>query len=170
MRHPYKLMGAIIVVIVALFFSDSAFSRKILEREITTIEGDLYFKLIDFGSLYGSSEEGKERYRSMIDSLKNLSVIADTERMLLELNDFLVENELIDKPYFYLRVESSRIMPVYINEQDFSKISKYKNWDLVDKGKKVRLILEGKLLEHDVFFADRIVAIAEIDGETHWRK
>ena len=102
----------------------------------TLIQGDLYFKLISFGSLFGVSDDLRTKYYSMIDSIKQLDSIPQQDKELIEIHKILTDNKLIDKPYFHLKVDSVQIMTVYLDEKEFTEISKFNRQELINEGKK----------------------------------
>ena len=136
----------------------------------TLIQGDLYFKLISFGSLYGASDDLRTKYNSMIDSIKKLDSIPQQDKGLIEIHNILTENKLIDKPYFHLKVDSIQIITVYLDEKEFPEISKFNRQELINEGKKIRLSLQGKMICNDIFYANKVHRLDKIDGKTYWRK
>ncbi|KXX69453.1 hypothetical protein AVL50_19065 [Flammeovirga sp. SJP92] len=136
----------------------------------TLIQGDLYFKLISFGSLYGVPDDLKTKYISMIDSIKQLDSIPQQDKEVIETHNILTENELIDKPYFHLKVDSVEIITVYLDETEFAEISKFNRQELINEGKKIKLSLQGKMIRNDIFYANEIHRLDKIDGKTYWRK
>lgn len=136
----------------------------------TVIQGDLYFKLISFGSLYGVSDMLRTKYNSMIDSIKQLDSVPQQDIELIKIHDILTNNGLIDKPYLHLKVDSTQIMTVYLDEEEFKEISKLKRQELINEGKKIRLKLLGREIRNEIFYASEITELDKIDGKTYWRK
>ena len=134
------------------------------------IEGDLYFKLISIGSFYNIPKEKKDEFLLKIDSLKQDKSISNQEKELVEMIELLTKHELIDKPYFHLKTDSTRITTVYLTQVDYNKIQQLDRQELINSGKKIKLKLLGEKISENVFYAHEILEINKIDGKTYWRK
>jgi len=134
------------------------------------VEGDLYFKLISLGSFYNVPNDKKKEFLAQIDSLRQCKSIAKQEKQLVEMVDLLTKNELIDKPFFHLKLDSSRVITVYLNQTDFDKISIFNRQELINEGMKISLKISGEEISDNVFHLHKILDINKIEGKTFWRK
>ncbi|HTO16421.1 MAG TPA: hypothetical protein VLZ83_11660 [Edaphocola sp.] len=140
------------------------------EKQKVEIEGDLYFKLINLGSFYNVPMEKKNEFLQQIDSLRKNESISKQDSELVEVVDLLIEHNLIDKPFFYIKLDSTKIMTAYINPSDYEKITIFNREELIDKGKKIKLNLLGKMISDDLFYVSNILKVTELDGKTYWKK
>ena len=134
------------------------------------IEGDLYFKLIRLGSFYNWPQNKKNEFLLKIDSLKQDESVSKEEKKFIEFIDILTKHDLFDKPYFNLRLDSTRIISVYLSTSDYNKIQKFDRQELINEGKKINIKIKGKEISKDIFFANRIIEINKVNGKTHWKK
>ena len=134
------------------------------------IEGDLFFKLISLGSFYNVPKDKKDEFLLKIDSLKQDTSISNQEKELVKMIDLLTKHDLIDKPYFHLKIDSTRITTVYLTQIDYNKIQQFDRQELINNEKKIQLKLLGEEISENIFYANKILEINEIDGKTYWRK
>lgn len=134
------------------------------EKKVETIEGDLYFKLIDFGSFYQSNDSFIHKFEEELE--KDL----DKNYYFIELISKLKKHGLIYKPFIRMRIDSSNFIAVYLDESEYSKVKDYKWTELVDEGKKIRISVTGKFVEGHMFDCSSINSIEKVDGVTYWDK
>jgi len=140
------------------------------DNEQEVIEGDLYFKLISLGSFYNVPSDKKNEFLLIIDSLKQKESISEQDKELVKMIDLLTENELIDKPFFHLKLDSTKVVTVYLNQVDYDEISQFERQKLINEGKKVKVKLLGEEISENIYFVNKVLNINKIDGKTYWRK
>lgn len=130
------------------------------------LKGDLYFKLIAFPSLYGSSETEIENFEKYLDSLKSNETASPQEKELVSYFKKLEELNLLKSPNIKVIDEKGEIRTVFLNENEFEKIEKYTIDYLRENNKKVTLEIEAKVLDTEIYYSDDIKTIQESNGET----
>jgi hypothetical protein len=137
-------------------------------------KGDLYFKLISFGSYYYADSISIKKCEQHLDSLMRLEDENMSADDLEFVNYFsaLKEQGLIDKPYFELKIDSA-IYTVYTSLPEFDKVKGFKRNDLTKANKKVQIELTGKVLsvgKANIISCSTIDKVKVVDGITYWRK
>ncbi|WP_027420757.1 hypothetical protein [Crocinitomix catalasitica] len=151
-------------------FSCSSWSNKKEEVAGELIQGELYFKLIDFGSYYGFSDDIIEEFENYVDSLTKVDVISDNDRYVRDFTEILKQNDLIYLPYFNLKVDSIHKVKVYLSEKEYKKIQQYNHQELINENQKVTIRLKGEYVHDDIVKCTEIISTDKVEGKTYWRK
>ena len=138
--------------------------------ETTNIEGELYFKLISLGSFYDVPDSIIQTFESNIDSLSGLETISEQDQQLIEMVKTLKENGLINKPFFHIKLDSTQIATVYVNEREYEEIKKFDRHSLITENKKVNISLKGRIVKDGIVECQEILSTEKVDGKTYWRK
>jgi len=157
-------MRKIIAIIMLTIFTVLSCKTK---TEI--IEGDLYFKLIDFGSFYGADKKQIEEFEKIIDSLRLTKLTSKNDQRFIEYYDNLKKYKLINYPCIKIKSDTI-IRQIYLAESEYEKVKDYKWSDLRTKKKRVNLRIEVQKFDEKIFFSDKIIDFKEIEGETYWKK
>ena len=134
------------------------------------ITGELYFKLIDFSSLYGVPDSTAQLFQNYIDSLAITPDISEQDSQFLAMVQLLKNHELLNKPTIHLRIDSTTIITAYLNEQDYELVKKFDRQELINENKKVEISLKGMNLGNNIFRSESITSTNIIDGKTYWKK
>jgi len=160
MRHFFTILT--ILVLCTACQSDN---KKI-------IEGDLYFKLIDFQRFY----DGPDSILVKIEtSVRNVSkdTLTEQDKKIYDLLKFMVDKRLLRKPFIRLRQDDGTIEMVFIDSTDYKQIKEYNHNDLVSEDKKIRVRAEVIEIKYDSLTAYKtikLISIDKIDGKTYWNK
>ncbi|MCE7991524.1 MAG: hypothetical protein HEP71_06065 [Roseivirga sp.] len=178
MRLNWNTVNLLILVILILLAVSGCDSNKAANQStLETIEGDLSFKLIDFGSFYPLADGLGNELMPYIDSLNNLpaETLSNGEKEFLGMVNVLEENDLLRLPSFLLRVDAVDYR-VYVNPEDYSRISQFNRNDLISEGEIVKIQLMGMKINmadekgFSIFRACEILSIKKSDGKTEWCK
>lgn len=137
-----------------------------------TIEGDLYFKLIDLTSFYGASDSELSKIETWIKTV-NKDSISDSEKKYYEFLKFMSDQQLLRKPLIRLRQDNGEIIMLFLEPEDYGKIKNYNYSDLVRDNQKIRIKAEVIELKHDsmrVYKILKLISADKIDGKTYWKK
>lgn len=147
------------------------------ENEI--IQGEIYIKLIDVHNLYGVYERQIEKINLVIDN-PNQNQLTSSEKELYKLYEILLNNDLINKPYFKLKLANGELINIYTTESEFTKLKT--ELDNFDKYKeKIMVKFEGsrisegvpnseEILRQSIYSANNIIFIEKTVGKTDWKK
>jgi hypothetical protein len=138
------------------------------QKEIT--KADLSFKLISWGSFYGAEPEQIEKFEKLFDSIRKNP---NAQKQDKELDNFflrLKEKGLFTSPYINLRIGNDSTLVVYLSETEYEKVKDFNHNDLQKRNKKVELELEIVKKDVDIYYAERILSLNEVDGKTYWKK
>lgn len=138
--------------------------------ETQAIEGELYFKLISLGSFYHVPDSTIKKFESMMDSLNNQENISEQDQKLIVTIKILKENDLIKKPFFHLKIDSTQIVTVYVSEEEYEKVKQFDRQKLINENKKVDVYLKGRIIEEGIVDCYEILSTEKVDGKTYWRK
>ena len=132
-------------------------------------KGDLYFKLIDFGSFYGADDKTIENFEKSFDSILWSKNAGKDELEIIRVFDILKANDLLKSPWINLKTESD-IKKVYLSESEYEKLKKFDRNKLITNNKKVELKIKVTELDSGIYYSDKISEIKLADGKTYWRK
>ena len=139
-------------------------------KQKETTKADLSFKLISWGSFYGAEPEQIEKFEKIFDSISKNS---NSKKQDKELNDFflrLKDNGLFTSPYINIRIGTDSSLVVYLAEAEYKKVKDFDRNDLLKRNKKVELELDIIKKDVDIYYAERIISVNEVDGQTYWKK
>lgn len=122
------------------------------------------------GSFYGAEPEQLEKFEKLFDSIRKNP---NAKKQDKELDDFFVRlnnKGLLTSPYINLRIGNDSTLVVYLSETEFKKVKDFNHNDLQKRNKKVELELEIVKKDVDIYYAERILSVNEIDGKTYLKK
>ncbi len=151
--------------------------QKASASDTMTIEGELSFKLIEFGSYYALADGLGDQVFDLVDSLETLpaSTLSEHEQDFLSIVNLLKDNGLLFLPSFNLATNQGNYR-VYLDTSEYNKVSPFKREDLVKENQKVKIRLKGQLIPTSLeeapplFRCSEILSIEKVPGKTHWRK
>ena len=109
-----------------------------------------------------------QKFESMIDSLSGLKFISEQDQQLIEMVAILKENELINKPFFHLKIDSTQIVTVYLDENEYEKRNKSDRQSLINENKNVRISLKVQIVDEGLVNCQEIMSTKKVDGKTYW--
>lgn len=130
-------------------------------------EGELYFKNVRLIPTEGFSKNEIDKIDKLI-SKKRIDINSNE----IELYDYfylLHKNNLLSKKNIYLKIDS-KIIQVFISDEEFLKIKKYKLKELINNHKKLKLKLKLSKISENIFYCNKIISVEEIEGITSWEK
>ena len=133
------------------------------KTEVKTLEGDLYFKLIDPYRVFDAPD-------SVLKKIEATSSLVNKDNEVLK---FMVEKRLLRKPFIRIIDDNGEIKIVFLNSADYEKIKDYNYNELIKENKKIRVRVEGLDLHHKslkVYETSKLIAIEKIDGKTQRKK
>jgi len=134
------------------------------------IQGELYFKFISLGSFHDFPDSSISKLESMIDSLSREKNLSEQDQKLLRTINILKDNKLIRKPYFQLKIDSTRFLTVYVSEEEYEKVKQFDRQELINENKKIDISLKGRIIEEGIVDCSEILSTKKVDGKTFWRK
>lgn len=137
-----------------------------------TVEGDLYFKLIDFQRFYDAPDSVLTKIET---SVKNVikDTLTEQDKKIYDLLEFMTDKQLLRKPFVRLRQDDGKIVMLFLDKMDYEKIKDYNHHDLVQDNKRIRINAEVSELKYDSLTAYeniKIISVDKIDGKTYWKK
>jgi len=135
-----------------------------------SIEGELYFKLIDFGQFKSLKNEDNISYIKYYDTLQNKNALSPKESELYQLITLMNSNHMSDYCNFYMISKSGEILLVFAEEEQFKKVRAYKLSDLQGINKKVVVTVRGQRLRENIIKATEITSLTLREGEAQWEK
>ena len=137
-----------------------------MEKEF---KGDLYFKLIDFESFYGTDEKIIERFEHTFDSIRYSKIARKEDLEVIRVFDILKANNLLKSPWINLKTESD-IIKIYLSESEYEKVKKFERNKLINTNQKVELEIKVTELDSGIYYSNKISEIKIVNGKTYWRK
>lgn len=132
------------------------------------IEGEIFIKLIDFGSLYGASDDFKSKIKENINNPPKED-ISQNDKSFSDFFKLLANHKLIDKPYFKMKLKNGLIVNIYTTENEYHKLLP-KLKDLNRDKEVIKIKIEAEKKEESIYFTDNIILIDKVKGITSWKK
>ncbi|MFM2226343.1 MAG: hypothetical protein RJA07_2545 [Bacteroidota bacterium] len=154
-----------ILAILALMSGCQTDNKKI-------VEGDLYFKLIDFQGFFDAPDSTLTKIETSINTV-NKDTLTERDKKIYALLQFMSDKELLRKPFIRLRQDDGEIIMVFLDTSDYNKIKDYNHNDLIRDNKKIRIKAEVSELKYESLAAYKtlkLISIDKIDGKTYWKK
>ena len=155
------------LTLTILFFFISCQTDK-----TTTIEGDLYFKLIKFPSFHEASDSLIQKIETDIKNV-NENKMDKQNKITNDYLKFLSKEKLLKNPYVSLRKDNGEIVTVYLDKINYDQLKKYDYNKLISENKKVRIKAEVTELKFDtlkIYKVDGKISVEKLDGKTYWKK
>mgnify|MGYP001209464667 CR=1 FL=1 len=137
-----------------------------------TVEGDLYFKLIDFQRFYDAPDSVLTKIETSVKNV-NKDTLTEQDKKIYDLLEFMTDKQLLRKPFVRLRQDDGKIVMLFLDKMDYEKIKYYNHNDLVRDNKRIRINAEVSELKYDSLTAYeniKIISVDKIDGKTYWKK
>ncbi|HSH66595.1 MAG TPA: hypothetical protein VLB84_12585, partial [Bacteroidia bacterium] len=122
MRHLFSILTILIV-----FCSCRSNSAK-------TVEGDLYFKLIDFQRFFDAPDSILTKIETSVRTVKK-DTLNKKDKKIYDLLKYMMDNELLRKAFIRLRQDDGKISMVFLDSSDYDQFKKYKWSDLSRENK-----------------------------------
>lgn len=135
-----------------------------------TVKGDLFVKLVDFGSYYGMDDVQIERFDKYLDSVQESTDHGDDQKEFYHFISRVKKNGLIKNPHIYLRLPSDSVVRIYLSEPEYDKVKDYTLRELQKKNQKVEIELEFVKKDEGLYYSDHILHVNEVEGQTPWDK
>lgn len=142
------------------------------------ISGSIYIKLIDIHNISsGLPDEVINQLNKTISNPNYEKKLSESEKEGYAYYKFLVENKFMHKPLFKLKIKSGKIINVFVEEAEYSKLKKeLENFDRYTQV--INLKFEGvkksdgffKELDEAIYYANKVTFVEKIPGETDWKK
>lgn len=129
------------------------------------VEGDLYFGLWRYGSLYKQPENLCQLMEKLSHSNRRDTMDATTMDML-RIYDVLEKEKLLYAPYVQLKLDNDSIVRIYFKMKDYKRINKFKLDDLLKTKEKVRIELKGRSLDEDLIYCKKLISVNREKGQT----
>jgi len=136
--------------------------------EFETINGDIYIKLIDFGSMYGASQERIDELKLKLNNSDNLKENKSDDIFINYFNS-LIKHNLLEKPYFKLKLYDGEIINVFAEESEYLKLKELLD-DLDRDKEKIIVKFKSQKKEKGIYYAEKILSIKKLPGKTDWEK
>ena len=136
----------------------------------TVISGEIYIKLIDVHrTMYGMPKDKIESVLKRIAAETDKDSLNSSELEVREYYEFLAQENLIDKPYFKVKINNEGIIRVLTTEEEYLKL-KPDIENLNRETEKIAVKFKGREIKNGIFFADNIINVKKEKGKTDWAK
>lgn len=154
------------ILTIFILFTNCQTDRK------DTIEGDLYFKLVEFPSFFDAPDSTLTKIENDLKTVNN-HTLNKQDKKIYDYLQFLSDKKLLRKPFIRLRQDNGEIKMVFLDTLDYKKIKEYNYNDLENHNKKIRIKAKVSELKYDtitLFESTKLISINKIDGKTYWKK
>jgi len=122
------------------------------------------------GSFYGAEPEQIEKAEKIFDSIRTNPNSKKQDKELSKYFLRLKNKGLYTSPYINLRIGTDSTLVVYLSEFEYKKIKDFNHNDLLKRNKKVELELDIVKKDIDIYYAEQIISVKEVDGKTTVKK
>ena len=136
------------------------------------MEGDLYFKLIDFQRFFDAPDSVLITIETSVRTV-NKDTLTEKDKKIYELIKFMIDNNLLRKPFVRLRKDNGEVNMVFIDSADYERLKHYNHNDLVRENARIRVKAEVSEIRYDsltAYEALKVISIDKMDGKTYWKK
>jgi hypothetical protein len=142
-----------------------------------TIEGDLYFKLVDIERFFDAPDSTLTAIEHLVKKL-NEGNSSEQDRENLTHFKFMVDNGLLREPFIWLKLDNDDNRILFLDSSEYVQFGQYKWSNLSRSNQKVRIKAIVKEFEYPYYFAKtttaykvvRILSVNKIEGMTYWDK
>ena len=134
-------------------------------KQTKRLKGDLYFSLLRIGSLYNQPDSVLKSFENFLDSVQYGS-LSEEDRKFLKVYHVLDSSGLLFNPFVDVLVDNDSVVTIYLEEDDYSKIKKYKYRDLEAHYNKVRISATVSELHPGLFYCERLNKVEVTKGQT----
>lgn len=142
------------------------------------VEGDLYFNLFDLEGIIGVSDSVLLLIENGVKEIKR-DTLNRRDRNVYDAAKFMVENDLLRKPYVRVRLGNHKVKILLLDSADFKQLKKYHYHDLLKSEEKVRIKVLVKDIEYPLFLMNdtqpafngiKVLSVNKIKGKTYGKK
>jgi hypothetical protein len=140
-------------------------------NNIKTLEGDLYFKLIEL-NIFAAPDSVLTKIEISAKTV-NKDTLTEQDKQLYEYLEFMTDKQLLRKPYIRLRQDDGKIVTLFLDKSDYAKVKDINHNDLVRDNKRIRIKAEVTVMEYDSltsYETIKLISVDKIDGKTYWEK
>ncbi len=156
---------------IAVLNSCENANRKTVKEDIKVVDGDLYFKLIDFG-FFKEPDSAISKFEKEIWRVDKRS-FNEQDTKFYTLVQYMSKHKLLRKPFIRIRSDNGDIKIFFTSTSDYKQFEQY-NWrDLNVQNKKVRIkaeVIERKNTVLPRLELRKILSVNKINGRTHMEK
>ncbi len=156
--QKWILAGWTIFLLTAIFVFACGQDNK-------TIQGDLYFSFLRFGSFYNQPDSIINKFKIYADTVNN-NKLNTFDKQVLTMYKTLKKENLLFNPFIELRLDNDSIIKLYLDKSDYDKIKIYKRQELQDQNKKIRINLVGNYLGNGMLLCKKLISVDKVDGQT----
>jgi hypothetical protein len=142
------------------------------------IQGSIYVKLVDVYNISdGLPDDVIIQLDKIIANPNYEKEYSEPDKKIGNYYKFLLENKFMHQPHFKLKLESGKIINVFVEKAEYSKLKKVlKGFDR--EKQKINLKFEGvkksdgffEELDEAIYYTNKITFLEKISGETDWKK
>ena len=137
-----------------------------------TIEGDLYFKLIDVFKVFDANDSTINKIEQTIKSNKKDS-LPENERLIYDKFEVLMDHDLLRKPFIRIRLDNGELKMLFLNNSDYKKFIDYNLMELNENNQKIRInakVTEITLDKIVVYNTIELILVDKMTGNTEFEK
>ena len=160
-------MIKILLIITSLVLLTSCMSHK-----YTTIEGDLYFQLIDLLKVYDAPDSIITRIETEFPKI-NIDTIPQNDRKFYDLVKYGIDNKLLRTPYIWLETKKGKKLMLFMDKDKFQQFDSLRCFDLREHKKKIHILAKAQNISYQdltAFKVIELIKVGKIDGETMYKK
>ena len=135
------------------------------QKDITIVEGDLFFSPFRYGSFYNQPDSLIKAFVAYADTA-TLDSLSSIDKQLLDTYHLLKKENRLFSPFVELRLNDSSIVKLYLDSVDYDKIKIFKKQELQANKKKIRIKAQSKDLGNGLSICTKLISVDKLDGLT----
>ena len=135
------------------------------KKTTSTVEGDLFFRPLRYGSFYNQPDSLIKKFVAYADTAR-LDSLRSFDKEILDTYYLLKSEDRLYSPFVELKINDSSFIKLYLDSVDYNIIKVYKRQELQASNKKVRIKVEAQKLNNQISICKKLISIDKIDGVT----
>lgn len=157
MKNKIRVLSLIVILMAVRI-------NCIAQDSAEIIKGDLYFDFFRVGSFYKQPDSIVQKFKTYADTAN--PAYANGEKLLIIYNVLKRENILF-QPFIDLKLDNDSLVKVYFSDVDiYERIKAFKYKELIERKKKVRLILKIIKLSDGMVLCKNLISANKVKGQT----
>lgn len=125
------------------------------------LEGDLFFSWLKMGSFYGHPDSF---YTNYLENREQVLINANPE--IKAIHSILEKHELLKSPFVNLRIDSTQVIAVYLNEEDYKQFTRFSYAELIANEQKVYVSLKAQKIGNHMYLSEKVYSVKTVSGQT----
>ncbi len=135
------------------------------QKELKTIEGDLYYEWLKLGNFYGQPDSVLANFKTLMDSVGYEGLMKEDSVFAVYIK-LLDDNDLLVAPYVYVMTDEEKKLLLYLKPEDYKSLNHFTYKELLANNQKVRIVAKVDSLVDNRFVCKELISVDVMNGAT----